>query len=294
MKEIKYISSYNNMEVSLGTTLPFVIQESEGFRGLEAEIKTFRSINQQGCTIQSTNVRERELTIRGAIVYDTARERDTLRKRVYDTFHPRHSGTIKVTTRAGAEYELHNVYVVDAPTFEEDLKQPNIDHFTVNIICPNPFLLSPEKKISLQTKTGNFKFDWEILKDGITLAEIDARALQNAINTGAVETPPRIVIRSRGRLENPYIYNITTAQAIRINKTITAGQSIEITTNYGNKRVTFIDEYGERENIFPLIDLNSTFFNLAVGDNLIRYGSEDDTVDNMTVDIYYRERFLGV
>lgn len=293
MKEIVYTSSYKDMTISLGTTLPYVIQESSGFRGLEAEIKTFRSVNQQGCTIQSTNVREREVTVRGAIVYDTAKERDVLRKRVYDTFHPRHSGTIKVVTRADIEYQLENVYVMDAPTFEEDLNQPNIDHFAVNIICPNPFLLSPMKKLSLQTKTGNFKFDWEILEQGIELAIIDARTLQNAINTGAVETPPKMVIRSRGRLENPYIYNVTTSEAIRVNKVLKAGESIEITTDYGNKRVTFIDADGNRENIFHLIDLKSTFFNLAVGDNLIKYGA-DNTEENMTVDIYYQERFLGV
>lgn len=293
MKEITYISKYKNMSISLNTTLPFVIQESNGFRGVEADVKTFRSVGQQGCTIQSSTVRERDITIRGAIVYDTNQERDTLRKKVYDTFHPRHSGTIKITTRSDIKYEIEDVYIVDAPTFTEDLNKPNIDYFSVNIICPNPFILSTEKKISLQNKTGNFRFSWEILKEGISLADIDARAIQNAVNNGAVETPVKIVIRSRGHMENPFIYNITTGEAIRINKTVEPGESIEITTHYGNKRVTFIDNEGNRENIFPLIDLRSTFFNLTTGDNLIKYGA-DTTAENMTVDIYYRERHLGV
>lgn len=293
MREIKYTSKYKNMSISLGTTLPFVIQECEGLRGLEADVKLFRSVGQQGCTVQSTTVREREVTIRGAIVFDSSKERDTLRKKVYDTFHPRYSGTIKITTRSGIEYEIEDVYVVDAPTFEEDLNKADIDHFSVNIVCPNPFILSTEKKVSLQNKTGNFKFDWEILKEGISLADIDARAIQNAINNGAVDTPVKIVIRSRGHMENPFVYNITTGEAIRIKKDIESGECIEITTEYGNKRVTFVDTDGNRENIFPLIDLKSTFFNLIPGDNLIKYGA-DDTSENMTVDIYYRERHLGV
>lgn len=293
MKEITYTSSFNNMSISFGTTLPYVIQESDGFRGLESNIKTFRSINQQGCTVQSNNIEAREVTIRGAIVYDTNEERDRLRKRVYDTFHPRHKGKIKVTSRAGTIYELEGVYVVDAPHFEEDLNKPNIDLISVNIICPNPFLLTPTRKLSLQNKVGNFKFDWEILQQGVSLADIDARALQNAINSGAVETPPKIVIRSRGALTNPYVYNITTQEAIRINKEMKFGERIEITTNYGNKRVTFFDNNDNEENIFPLIDLQSTFFNLSPGDNLIRYGA-DSTVDNMIVDIYYQERHLGL
>lgn len=293
MKEIKYTSKYKNMSISLGTTLPFVIQESSGFRGLEANVKLFRSINQQGATVMSTNIREREATIRGAIVFDTNKERDMLRKKIYDTFHPQYAGTIKITTRADVEYEIENVYILDAPTFEEDLNKPNIDYFSVNVVCANPYILSTEKKISLQNKTGNFKFDWEILKEGVSLADIDARAIQNAINNGSVDTPIKAVIRSRGHMENPFIYNITTGEAIRINKTLELGQSIEITTEYGNKRVTFIDEEGNRENIFPLIDLRSTFFNLAVGDNLIKYGA-DDTAENLQIDIYYRERHLGV
>lgn len=293
MREIKYTSKYKDMTISLGTTLPFVIQESEGFRGLEADVKLFRSVGQQGCTVQSTTVREREATIRGAIVFDTAKERDTLRKRVYDTFHPRYPGTVKIVTRSGVEYEIEDVYIVDAPTFEEDLNKPNIDHFSVNIVCPNPFILSTEKKISLQNKTGNFKFDWEILEEGVSLADIDARAIQNAVNNGAVDTPLKMVIRSRGYMENPFIFNITTNEAIRIKKNLNPGQSIEITTHYGNKRIDFVDEDGVRENIFPLIDLRSTFFSLVPGDNLIKYGA-DNAIENMTVDIYYRERHLGV
>lgn len=293
MKEIKYTSKYKNMSISLNTTLPYVIQESEGFRGVENNVKLFRSVGQQGATVQSNTVREREATIKGAIVYDNAKERDTLRKKVYDTFHPKYPGTVKITTRSGIEYEIENVYVLDAPTFKEDLNKPNIDYFSVNIVCPNPFILSAEKKVSLQNKTGNFKFSWEILKEGISLADIDARAIQNAVNNGAVDTPIKVIIRSRGHMENPYIYNITTGEAIRINKTIESGETIEITTEYGNKRVTFIDEEGNRENIFPLIDLRSTFFNLAPGDNLIKYGA-DNTVENMVIDIYYRERHLGV
>lgn len=293
MKKIEYISKYKNMSISLDTTLPFVIQESEGFRGVENTVNLFRSIGQQGSTFSSSTIREREATIRGAIVFNSAKERDTLRKKVYDTFHPKYPATVKITTKAGTEYEIKDVYVVDAPSFKEDLNKPDIDYFSVNIVCLNPFILSPEKKVSLQNKTGNFKFKWEILEDGVSLADIDARAIQNAINNGAVDTPIQAVIRSRGHLENPYIYNVTTGEAIRINKSLELGESIEITTEYGNKRVTFIDVEGNRENIFPLIDLKSTFFNLAVGDNLIKYGA--DTLEpNMTVDIYYRERHLGV
>ena len=293
MKEIKYTTRYKDMSIAINMSLPFVIQECEGLRGVEADVKLFHSINQQGATIQNSTIKERDVTIRGAIVFETARERDALRKRVYDTFHPGYPGTLEITTKAGNKYEIENVHIVDAPTFVEDLNRPNIDHFSLNLVCPNPFILSPEKKLSLQNKVGNFKFDWEILEGGVSLADIDSRAIQNAVNNGAVDTPIKIVIRSKGYMENPYIMNATTREMIRIKREIYPGQNIEITTHYGNKRVSFIDEEGNRENIFPLIDLDSVFFNLVPGDNLITYGA-DNTVENMVVDLYYRERHLGI
>lgn len=294
MKNIKYISDYKNSTINISSSvLPYVLQNFEGLRGLEADLDIYQAMSQDISALRSVNIRERAITLKAAIVYNNDRERDQLRKKVFETFHIKRKGRIEITTRANMFYELENVYVLDAPTFDENLNRTGMDFFSVNLISLNPYFLSPEKKISLQNKTGNFKFTWEILENGVSLAEIDSKALKNCYNGGAVETPLKMIIRSRGTLENPFIYNITTNEAIRINKTLNQGEEIIITTNQGNKRIEHIDTTGTKTNIFNLIDLQSTFFSLVEGDNQIKYGA-DGNVENMTVDLYYRERSLGI
>ncbi len=71
-----------------------------------------------------------------------------------------------------------------------------------------------------------------------------------------------------------------------------AGEIITVNTNVGAKKV--IDNLnGVETNILNLIDLDSTFLQLGVGDNLLRYDA-DTNLDNLEVNIYYNPFYLGV
>lgn len=291
---IEYTSYNKDKSITLDThKTPYVLQEREGLNGLETDIKTFRSIAQTGVSVQASLIRERLVTIKGAIVYDDFIEKEILKKNIYSVFNPAFAGDMRIVTDAGNEYYIKEVYIEEAPVFTEKLNGPDIEFFTISFICPNPFILSNEKTISLQNEVGNFKFDWEILEQGITLSDIDANAIKNAPNHGDIEAPVKINIRARGYMVDPYIINVSTGEAIYINYTLNAGDTIEITTDYGNKRVKLIKNNGEKTDIFKFIDIKSTFFNLKQGDNLIKYGAKR-SVENMSVDIKYNERYLGI
>lgn len=291
---IEYKSHHKNKSLTLDTHKPpYVLQEREGLNGLGVDIKTFRGVAQTGVSVQANLIRERLVTIRGAIVYDSYEEKEKLKQNIYSVFNPAFTGDLKIITDNNTEFNLKNVYIEEAPIFEEKLNGPDIEFFTVSFTCPNPFLLGKEKKISLQNETGTWEFDWEILKEGVTLSTIDSSAIKNAYNNGDMETPIKAVIRARGAMENPYLLNINTNEVIRVKYPLKAGERIEITTAYGEKKVYHYDAYDKQTDIFKHIDLNTVFFSLGVGDNLIKYGA-DDTQENMSVDIYYSERYLGV
>lgn len=292
---IEYKSHHHkNKMIELNTyKAPYVLQEREGLNGLSVDIKTFRSVAQAGVSVQANLIRERIVSIRGAIVYDGQLEREKLKQNIYSVFNPAFTGDLRIITDNNTEFNLKNVYIEEAPVFEEKLNGPDIEFFNITFTCPEPFLLSKEKKVSLQNETGTWEFDWEILREGVTLSTIDSNAIQNAYNAGDVETPIKVVIRSRGHMVDPYLINLTKNEAIAVNYTMKAGERIEITTGYGNKKVFHFDKDGNKTDIFKHIDLNTSFFSLGVGDNLIKYGTKR-SVENMTVDIYYSDRFLGV
>ena len=73
---------------------------------------------------------------------------------------------------------------------------------------------------------------------------------------------------------------------------MTAGEKIIISTGYNNKKiVSELD--GITTNIMNYLDLNSTFLQLEVGDNLFRYDA-DDNLSQLEVNIRYTQRYLGI
>jgi len=91
---------------------------------------------------------------------------------------------------------------------------------------------------------------------------------------------------------NPLLFNVNTQEELKINKTMTAGEAIIVTTHFGNKRVeSWLN--GVSTNAFNWLDLSSNFLQLDPGDNLFRYDA-DEGLDNLEVDIYYIPQYLGV
>lgn len=113
---------------------------------------------------------------------------------------------------------------------------------------------------------------------------------KSILNEGHVETPVEIIFH--GPAVNPKVINLTTGQMIRIKQSLTSDDTLYINTAFGEKTVE-IERNGVRENAFDYIDLASEFFSLQVGENVIRYESENG-LDPQSVEIRYSNRYIGV
>lgn len=108
----------------------------------------------------------------------------------------------------------------------------------------------------------------------------------NIYNEGDVETPIRIEFK--GPATNPRIINNTTGEYIQVNQVLARDEVLVATTDFGNKRVEI-----NGRNVIRWIDLNSIFWQLRPGDNIVEYTS-DDEVEPAAVEISYRNRYVGV
>ncbi len=68
---------------------------------------------------------------------------------------------------------------------------------------------------------------------------------------------------------------------------------MKIDTTPGKKTVYFIEEDGTERNVFNWIDLESTFFQLVIGENEIQYTADND-IQGAEVNMYYQKRYVGV
>jgi hypothetical protein len=86
--------------------------------------------------------------------------------------------------------------------------------------------------------------------------------------------------------------NLDTGEFVRINATMAAGEAYHVYTHFAGKRVMRLFG-GTWSNAFSMLDVGSTFLQLAAGRNTLRYDSEDN-MDLLEVSIYYRPQYLGV
>ena len=111
-------------------------------------------------------------------------------------------------------------------------------------------------------------------------------------NEGDVSTGMRIRFTALGTVSNPILLNVDTEEFIQINATMKTGDVIEINTKYGSKGAKLIRDSVETD-YFRYIDVDSTFMQLAIGDNMFRYDAASG-VNSLEVSIFYSKEFLGV
>lgn len=155
--------------------------------------------------------------------------------------------------------------------------------------CLDPYFQSTEQiceKIS--TLIGGWKW-----KFTLPFRMKQYGSLEKAIvNGGHLPTPVEVFFR--GPAVNPKISNRRTGQYIRLKRSLTTDDTLYINTEYGNKTVQIRTEDGRIEDGWDYLDLESEFFWLQKGENLIEYSGEDESVRSRGVEVRYRELFFGV
>lgn len=112
----------------------------------------------------------------------------------------------------------------------------------------------------------------------------------NIYNSGHMEAP--VVVEFHGPAVNPYVKNLTTGKLIKLETELTSDQVLFVDTTFGKNTVE-IEENGVRRDVSQLISVDTRFWRLQVGDNMVEYGSDNALQDNNVV-IRYRNRYLGI
>lgn len=102
----------------------------------------------------------------------------------------------------------------------------------------------------------------------IPFSEIITEDEKDLINNGDVETGFIIVLKARGSLSNPIIYNTETNEYFKLNVSMSEGDMIYISTKKKQKTVQ-LTSGGVTTNIIGNLASGSTWLVLSPGDNLI-------------------------
>ena len=241
--------------------------------------------------IYSTNSISRDIDIVGHI-----KERDKiaiqeLRRNLNRILNPQYSATL--TYELGDFKRVIGCTINNAPIFK---RGTIFEQFTIQLSCLNPFWREEaETREDIATWIGGFEFpvpggleitpDWEI---GYRQPSL----IVNVFNSGDVKSGIRIEFRALGALTNPQLLNVNTQEFIKANISLEAGDVLTVSTGYGEKSVK-LTRNGAESDAFRYLDVDSSYLQLAVGDNLFRY-SADTNAENLEVSIYHNNLYLGV
>lgn len=277
------------VEININNSTPFVLQNFDIKNGIN--INTSKGMQQDGVSYLNNNLDSKDITITFTITTENIEELNLLRNKLYNVCSPKLDLGELIYKDDFKEMKIK--FICNAlPVLEQETGQ-SYQKCTLNLLCPSPFwedLEEIKKEIALWLN--DLEFPLEVLKEGNIFGHREPNLIVNVINSGDITTGMTIKFRANGTVKNPTLTNINTQKFIKINSTMVAGQEIIVNTNYNNKRVELI-ENGTISNSFNLIDWESDFLQLEVGDNLFRYNAESG-LDNLNVDIYYNNKFWGV
>lgn len=139
-------------------------------------------------------------------------------------------------------------------------------------------------------------FSWAAMQSGkypeLNLLYRQPSLIVNVYNSGDVKSGIRIEFRAIGAVTNPVLLNVDTREFIKLNISLVAGDVLTASTGYGEKAVK-LNRGGTITDAFRYLDVDSSYLQIAVGDNLFRY-SADANAENLEVSIYHNNLYLGV
>ncbi|MDL2206497.1 phage tail family protein [Eubacteriales bacterium OttesenSCG-928-N13] len=262
-----------------------------GLSDVRNAIYSTNSMGQDGDTYLGYRIESRDIDIVGHIKERDKAAVQNLRRTLNRILNPQYEATL--TYEFGDFKRVIGCKIDDAPIFK---RKKIFEQFTVQLSCLNPFWREEaETREDIATWIGGFEFPVPHgleITEGWQIGYRQPSLIVNVFNSGDVKSGIRIEFRALGALTNPQLLNVDTQEFIKLNIELEAGDVLTVSTGYGEKAVK-LKRGGITSDAFRYLDVDSSYLQLAVGDNLFRYSAETNA-ENLEVSIYHNNLYLGV
>jgi len=275
-------------EVTFKETRPLLLLSIAGTGAPETDVQMQKAPFQDGQTYIDSLLEPRALTVQAAIFALTSQEIFERRRDLSRAFNPKLGpGRLRYEHDAGV-VEIEAVPEA-APVFLEGSGNRSRQHqkVLISLLCPDPFWYEPDESfVWLSGAEGGLRFP---IRFPLSFAQLKGEVTVE--NRGDAPTP--VLIEFYGQTSRPKVENVTTGQHIEVNQDIAAGEKLVINTAFGQKTVRLVDAEGGSQNAMHYITLESEFWHLEPGKNLLRYSSLSAGA-GAKVSVVWKDRYVGV
>ena len=272
------------------TTSDWVLGEID-LGTVEGSHHSYKYVNQVGVYIDSTSLEERAVSIPGWVIgenFTDMKDNMTVLNRLVN---PQHELELTLFDQYVLRFKP-DYSIKYATPYEENNEV--LCQFLIQGTCADP-MFSTKRGILTQIASilPKFHFPLIIPKDkGIILGLRQPDLLATIVNDGDIDTGMVIEFSCNTTVVNPSLLHVGTQEFVKINKTITPGETITVSTVSGNKYVRGYHD-GQTENYFKYWDWDSTWLQMYRGVNVLKYDA-DEGVDGLAASVTFTPKLLEV
>ena len=275
-KTFRYVNQ-NNASVTFEWEYGFLPEKPQGIDTLTISHSEAQGIDQVGSTIQSSNVQSRVVNMSGRIVGQNQLKR---KEQLLSVIRPDLSGRLYAD-----DYYLE-VRPSSTPTFEAREKNAQ---YQFSLLAAYPYWQRDDSaEATLSGVAKRFRFPWNVTRP-YRFGEVVSALFINIVNSGQVPIPFTVTFKALDTVVNPKLIDAATNNYLLLNKTLVVGETVTIDITHDR---TYVNSSVDGE-CRGALDLNSSFYRLAVGDNVIKPEAESGKA-NLQVDIDYAIEVVGI
>jgi len=269
-----------------------LLKNYEGFGTPEVSFKTVSAPYQDGATLLDTRFNTRKFSINLMVTGPTLADIQTAVNTLIRLFNPGSGpGVLEFLYENGTSYYINcSGRVIPSPDKRSDRHQL----VKIDLTAHAPFFYTAAQVETIGT-AGTIMFNTDLTTNLVfpfTLPSNTANAI--AVNGGDVAAGVTIIIS--GDVTNPKVSNTfgTTTQYFSFTKDMDVGDTMTITTHFGNKTVSYYDSSaGTTVNGFQYLDADSTFFQIMPGNNSLAFTSSAVSAATR-VSVSWSDQYSGV
>lgn len=272
------------------TTSDWVLGEID-LGTVEGSHHSYKYVNQVGVYIDSTSLEERAVSIPGWVIGENFADMKDNMTVLNRLVNPQHELELTLFDQYVLRFKP-DYSIKYATPYEENNEV--LCQFLIQGTCADP-MFSTKRGILTQIASilPKFHFPLIIPKDkGIILGLRQPDLLATIVNDGDIDTGMVIEFSCNTTVVNPSLLHVGTQEFVKINKTITPGETITVSTVSGNKYVRGYHD-GQTENYFKYWDWDSTWLQMYRGVNVLKYDA-DEGVDGLSASVTFTPKLLEV
>lgn len=290
---LKNLSTSALLELDV-TTTPYYILDTVDWGQIDATHHSYKYVNQMGVTIIGTTLESRDVSITGWIIANSEEEMDS-RKHVLNRFvNPQQYINIKYKTYS-LDFKPSKTIQYTANVVDNN---EVVCKFKISGVAADPLFRDSGKSMvtaAVVNSAFHFPLAIDVMDNGkptILFGYKNPSLILNVYNKGDTDIGFTIKFRARGTVVNPSVIDVNTQKFMKIQKTFEDGEEVVIDTVVGERKITGMLN-GVESNYFKYKSLDSSWLDLKIGDNILRYDAEEG-VDALEVYFYFYNRYLEV